>query len=141
MQSSIKLPQSGPEFPYDFLLDGLDFDGTDAETITAYQHVVANLNLIDQSPSLRYIMSFPTSVSRRFVSLLAAEDPRTMAIVGYFFVLLRKYGSLWWMGAQAAVEFRALMKLIPDEWRPKMEWAVPVFEQDTYQPRTEARVC
>jgi hypothetical protein len=48
MQSSIKLPQSGPEFPYDFLLDGLDFDGTDAETITAYQHVVANLNLIDQ---------------------------------------------------------------------------------------------
>jgi hypothetical protein len=35
------------------------------------------------------------------------------------------------MGAQAAVEFRALMRLIPDECRPKMEWAVPVFEQDT----------
>jgi hypothetical protein len=94
MQSSIKLPQSGPESQYDFLLDGLDFDGTDAETITAYQHAVANLNLIDQSPSLRYIMSFPASVSRRFVSLLAAEDPRTMAIVGYFFVILRKYGGL-----------------------------------------------
>jgi hypothetical protein len=43
------------------------------------------------------------------------------------------------MGAQAAVEFRALMRLIPDEWRPKMEWAVRVFQQDTIsqEPKLE----
>jgi hypothetical protein len=111
-------------------------DNEDPETIAAYQHAVAHLNMIDQSPQPRFILRFPAMVPRRFVALLKVEDPRTLTIVGYFFMLLRRYGGLWWVGRQAVMEFKALMKLIPDEWRPRMDWAVRVIEQEESSPES-----
>jgi hypothetical protein len=91
------------KFSFDFLWSDLCLDDHDTETITAYQHTVGHLNMIDEKPVSRDILRFPAPVPRRFVTLLAAEDPRTMTIVGYFFMLLGRFYGLWCMGRQAAV--------------------------------------
>jgi len=123
-------------YPLDFLLDGVEPDNDDPESITAYQHAVAHLNMIYEIPLARFILRFPAMVPRRFIELLKVEDPRTLTIVGYFFMLLRRFGGLWWVRGQAVVEFKALMKLIPDEWRSRMDWAVQAFEQEESSPES-----
>lgn len=124
----------GPQLQFDFLLDDLRLDDNDADTISAYQRAVAYLNMMGQTPIPRDILRFPAMVSRRFMDLMAAEDPRTLTIVGYFFMLVRKVGGLWWIRGQAVAEFKALMELIPEEWQSKMSWAVRVFEQEEIGP-------
>jgi hypothetical protein len=129
----LQLRQIGHEFAFDFLLDGLRLDEDDAET---YQHAVAYLNMLHKKYLPRYILRFPALVSRRFVVLLAAEDPRTLTIVGYFFMLLRRFSALWWTQSQSEAQFRELMDLIPGEWLPRMDWAVREFEQANINPES-----
>jgi hypothetical protein len=127
LQSFLNAEQiSGLKLSFDFLLSDLRLGDHDAETIAAYQHAVAYLNMMDEISVPRYIFRFPAMVPRRFVSLLAAEDPRALTIVGYFFMLLGRISGYW---GKAEAEFKALMKLIPREWRARMEWAVREFEQ------------
>lgn len=133
MVSFVNSPNTG-QLEFDFLLDDLRLDDIDAEVSSAYQRAVAHLNLLNRIPVPRYILRFPAMVSQRFIELIAAEDPRTLCIVGYFFMLVGKVGDLWWMRGQAAAEFKALMKLIPKEWQSKMSWAVRVFEQEEVGP-------
>jgi hypothetical protein len=104
----------GPDLPFDFLLSDLGLDDHDAETITAYRLAVAGLNSIHKTTIPRSILSFPGLVPRRFVALLEAEDPRTLTIVGYFFMLLRRFGPHWWVRGQAEADFKAVMELIPE---------------------------
>jgi hypothetical protein len=69
-------------------------------------------------------------VTRRFVELLAACDPRTLTIVGYFLMLIRKVEKIWWLREQVDAEFRTVMKLLPVDWHPPMEWAIRDFEEN-----------
>lgn len=129
----MKITEQESMYPFDFLLDGLRFDDDDFETVMAYRHAVAHLNMIYESPKPRTILRFPALVSRRFMALLKAEDPRTLTIVGYFFMLLKEFGGLWWIAGHASAEFKALMELIPDQWRPKMDLAVRLINQEHNQ--------
>lgn len=121
-------------YPFDFLLDDLDLDDNEIETVIAYKHAVAHLNMIYESQMPRVILRFPAMVSRRFVALLTAEDPRTLVIVGYFFMLLRKFGGLWWMAGHATAEFKRLMELIPADWHPAMGFAIQLMEEEDSKP-------
>jgi len=123
-----------PELPFDFLLEGLFLEEHDAETIDAYETTVAHLNTIGFSPIVVHILRFPAVVPRRFVEMVEAQDPRTLAIVGYFFMLLKKvdqFWQVWWLQGTIDDEFKTLMELLPKNWHPKMEWAARVFEGQT----------
>jgi hypothetical protein len=62
------------------------------------------------------------------VELLVQNDPRTLTIVGYWFMLMMTREQVWWMPRATDNEFWALMSLLPDEWKPRMQWAVQELE-------------
>ena len=119
------------ELPFDFLLEGLFLEEHDAETIDTYETTVAHLNTIAFSPIVSHILQFPAAVPRRFVEMIGAQDPRTLAIVGYFFILLKKVEQVWqvwWLQGTIDNEFKTLMDILPKKWWPKMQWAISVFD-------------
>lgn len=128
----------GSDLPFGFLLSDLNPDDHDAETTTAYRVAVGCLSSMHEATISKSVLSFPGLVPRRFVALLEAEDPRTLTIVGYFFMLLKIFGPHWWVRGQAEADFRAVMELIPGDWRPRMDWAVREFEQDV-SPHSQSK--
>lgn len=120
-----------PELPFDFLLEGMFLEEHDADTIDAYETTVAHLNAIGFNPSGLHILRFPAVVSRRFVDMVEAQDPRALAMVGYFFMLLKKGDQVWhvwWLHETIDDEFKSLMTLLPQNWLRKMDLATSVFE-------------
>ncbi|KUJ16876.1 uncharacterized protein LY89DRAFT_645879 [Mollisia scopiformis] len=113
---------------FDFLLEDLDRDGITLETLSAYENNVKWLSILHDNPGVDYIFKFTTRVGPRFVEMLEQGDPRTLTIVGYFFVLLKIRKPVWWLPQPKRKEFLILMDLLPNEWKPRMKWAVKVFE-------------
>lgn len=113
---------------FDFLLEDLDILTTDPETLEAYESNVKRLGIMYAQPEQDYIFKFAAKVGPRFVKLLEQHDPRTLTIVGYFFMLLKITEQIWWLPKSTVAEFRALMRLLPEEWKPRMEWAAREFE-------------
>ncbi|KXH51559.1 hypothetical protein CNYM01_09720 [Colletotrichum nymphaeae SA-01] len=120
----------GPARPgtFDFLLEDLDEAETEPDTVKAYRIAVDSLDRIQGSALQRDLLRFPALVPPRLVELLEARDPRTLAIVGYFFMLLRRATHLWWAQGAAEKEFDGVMGVLPREWWPKMAWAIQEFE-------------
>jgi len=112
----------------DFLLKDLHLENKDEETIQCYKDSVALLNWIQLSRIYGNVRRFPAKLPDRFVSLLAAEDPRTLTIVGYFFMLLKRVDAIWWLKGVVKDEFEMLMELLPKFWWPQMDWAIQEFE-------------
>jgi hypothetical protein len=71
-------------------------------------------------------MTFAGSVSGRFVELLGQYDPRTLVIVACFFAMTRAVDDIWWLQGVAKREVMGVMSVLPEEWYPKMDWAVRV---------------
>ena len=74
---------------FEFLLDDLNRGKTDPDTLYAYESSVSRLSLIYNNPDCDYVFKFAAKVPRRFVEMLVRNDPRTLTIVGYFFMLLK----------------------------------------------------
>jgi len=107
---------------FSFLLDDLDCSSVDQETLNAYKTCVSWLSKAYIIPLVRHIIKFTATAPPRFIEMLKQKDPRTLTIMGYFFMLVKKLdGSVWWLQGAAEREFWMLMKFIPDEWKPKME--------------------
>ncbi|CZT45861.1 uncharacterized protein RSE6_06217 [Rhynchosporium secalis] len=123
-------PQRDDDYPpiFDFLLDDLDREATDPETVKAYDLSVLWLTRMYHNPHSEYVFKFTTKVQPKFVKMLEQKDPRTLTIVGYFFMLLRVMDKVWWLPVMTKEQFWALVELLPDEWRPKMEWAAKEFK-------------
>lgn len=117
--------------PFDFLLEGLEKESQDIETVECYRSSVALLNWIQVSGQIRPILRFPAMMPPRFIRLLSEEDPRILAIVGYFFMLLKRVGGIWWMDDTVDFEFWSLMKLLPENWWPLMDWAADTFRRES----------
>jgi hypothetical protein len=112
---------------FDFLIEDLDLATTDQETLRAYKYSVQWLSVIYEYPDVDYIFKFVVKVGVRFVELLAQHDPRTLTIVGYWFMILATRDQVWWTPRVTGREFWGLMGLLPDEWKPRMQWAVQEF--------------
>lgn len=124
-----ELAQDDPaQETFTFLLAGLDTGEIDSDTVKAYESSVVDLSKIYAIPAPRHILKFPVLVSPRFIELLTVQDPRTLTIVGYFFMLLKRLDHVWWIQGAADREFKNLMGLLPEEWKSRMDWAVREFE-------------
>lgn len=114
-------------FPnFDFLLEGLESEGLIEAVVEAYENAVTYLSEIYhlgyQKP-----LRFPSEVSARFVDLVEAGAPRALAIIGYFFMLVKIAKVLWWVDGAAEREFAAIMTFLPKDWWPIMNWAIKEF--------------
>lgn len=62
--------------------------------------------------------------------MAAAHDPRTLAILGYFFMVFKKAEQMWqvwWLQNTIDDEFKIFDGSITNKWWTKMDWAVSVF--------------
>ncbi|PMD43906.1 hypothetical protein L207DRAFT_525283 [Hyaloscypha variabilis F] len=118
-----------PHTTFDFLLEDLDLTTTDEATAQAYTAAVQWLSIIYEYPDIDYLFKFAVKVGPRFVELVTQNDPRTLTIVGYWFMLMMTREQAWWAPRASSNEFWALMGLLPEEWKPRMQWAVTEIEQ------------
>lgn len=122
------LQEQKPYTRFEFLVEDLDLASTDEVTIQAYKQSVKWLAAIYEYPDIDFLFKFAVQVGPRFVELLVQNDPRTLTIVGYWFMLMMTREQVWWMPRATDNEFWALMSLLPDEWKPRMQWAVQELE-------------
>jgi hypothetical protein len=114
------------------LLEGMDEqlaveeENTRALTKSCYEHAVACLNWAHQRPHRGGILSFAATVSRRFIDLLAIQDPRTLAIVACFFAMTRAVDDVWWLQGVARREVFGIFNILPQTWWDKLEWPIKV---------------
>lgn len=118
------------------LLDGLDEqlaaldESARADTRQAYEQSVAYLNWAHARPDKSRVVGFPATVSRRFIALIDAQDPRALAIIACFFAMTRAVDESWWLRGVARKEVEGIMTLLPVEWWPRLEWAVRVVQHE-----------
>lgn len=112
-------------------------------TRQAYQHAVATLNWAHNKPG-RGALTFPATVSKRFVELLEERRPRALAILASFLALLKVVDNIWWLHGMARREVLGIVSLFnsdyfgPDierKWWPHLEWAVRIV---LYDPGTQS---
>ncbi|KAE9380230.1 hypothetical protein N431DRAFT_449023 [Stipitochalara longipes BDJ] len=113
---------------YSFLVADLDRNNTDEETQFAYDSAVAWLAKAQSSLIMRNVFKFTAVVTKRFIQLLEQRDPRALCICAYFFVLMKKLVTIWWLDGVAGPEFWGLMSFIPEQWKTLMEWGVKEIE-------------
>ncbi|UPK97389.1 hypothetical protein LCI18_008324 [Fusarium solani-melongenae] len=113
---------------FNFLLEYIDPLGpSDEESLLAYGQAVALLSSLYCDLERTTPLLFFITVSSRYVDLLTAKDPRALAILGYFFMLVKKSRQFWWVDGAPESEFATIMTLLPHRWRPVMDWAVLEF--------------
>jgi len=104
-------------------------------TRQAYQHAVAALNWAHKIPHRGAALSFPATVSRRFVELLEERRPRALAVLACFFALLKSLEDVWWLQGMARREVLGVAALFSGDyfgadaharWWPHLEWAVRI---------------
>jgi hypothetical protein len=120
---------------YSFLVADLDRETTNEETQFAYDSAVAWLAKAHSSLVMRNVFKFTAVVTRRFIQLLGQKDPRALCVCAYFFVLMKKLVTIWWLDGVAVHEFWGLMSFIPEQWKPLMEWGVREIENSAPRPQ------
>jgi hypothetical protein len=129
------------------LLEGLDDDlkalpqdDQIDSTRQAYHHAVAVLNWAHKIPHKGAPLSFPATVSRRYVELLERKEPRALAILSCFFALLRSLDGVWWLHGLASREVLATVSLFTSgslgpgtyaRWAPHLDWALRIATWDS----------
>ncbi|KAL2069604.1 hypothetical protein VTL71DRAFT_14283 [Oculimacula yallundae] len=135
-QEPPKLDEDSPPI-FDFLLEDLDRETTDPEEVRSYDFSVLWLTRMYYNPHSEYVFKFTSKMRPEFVEMLEKKDPRTLTIVGYFFMLLKVMDKVWWLPVVTREQFWALVELLPIEWRPRMEWAAKEFEDgEKVEPKT-----
>ncbi|KAH8593617.1 hypothetical protein B0O99DRAFT_206887 [Bisporella sp. PMI_857] len=118
------------------LLEGMDEqlssepEVTREETKRAYEHSVAFLNWAHQKPDRSRILGFAATVSRRFVELIAQQDPRTLVIISCFFAMTKVVDDVWWLHGVAKREVNGIFNLLSEEWWGKMEWPIRIANHE-----------
>jgi len=114
------------------LLEGMDAqlaeedESTRPATQSCYEHAVACLNWAHHRPHRGAILSFAATVSRRFIDLLALQDPRTLVIIACFFAMTRAVDDVWWLHGVARREVFGIFNILPQEWWEKLEWPIKI---------------
>ncbi|CVL08017.1 uncharacterized protein FMAN_09659 [Fusarium mangiferae] len=89
---------------------------------------VASLSYIYNKLDTEKPLRFPVAVSESFVNLVAAKNPRALAICGYFFMVVKLGRQIWWIDGAPEREFDLVMRCLPRDWWLLMDWAIRVFE-------------
>ncbi|KAF4471728.1 Sterol uptake control 2 [Fusarium albosuccineum] len=124
-----RLVSTSEHNPFHFLLSYPAAPGTnDDHNLGLYTLAVSRLAYIYADPPERKPLHFAITIPPRFVDLLEAKDPRTLAIAGYFFMLVKRGRQFWWIDGAPEREFATIMSLLPQHWWPAMKWAARELE-------------
>jgi len=60
--------------------------------------------------------------------LIKDQQPRALAVLAHYFVLLASFRSAWWVGDTRCREVQALTTVISGKWHDLMGWPLNVME-------------
>lgn len=103
---------------------------TREETKRSYEHAVAFINWAHKKPDRARILGFAATVSRRFVDLIAQQDPRALVIISCFFAMTKVVDDVWWLHGLAKREVMGIFGMVPHEWWGKMEWPIRIANHE-----------
>lgn len=106
------------------LLDGADEAKTDSDVQNAYIFSAYHLQETYSNEDGTNPFKLASSSEPRFAQLLREEDPRALTMLGYFLMVIRKMQNTWWLPNATVAMFESVMKYLPAEWLPRMDWAV-----------------
>jgi hypothetical protein len=106
-----------------------DVENESIEAQHAYAHVINLLGSIyaaiqKQEPGTitrRRILGMPAMVPQKFVELMQAHDPRTMAILAQYFGMMKLVEDIWWLKGMAVREITGIFSALPKEWHWALE--------------------
>lgn len=109
----------------------------DMETQAAYESTLSyiggvwmDMNNHDPPGCIgRRLIIFPMMVRRRFVDLVEERRPRALVILAHYFALLAMLRGYWWLGDVGLREVRAIMGVLPMEWRGMMAWPLQILDE------------
>ncbi|KAH7110975.1 hypothetical protein B0J13DRAFT_516409 [Dactylonectria estremocensis] len=114
---------------FQFLLEYPGAEKTvDEASLSAYRETLTLLSCICSDLKHATPLLFFAVVPSRFVDLVAAKDSRALAILGYFFMLVKKCRQFWWIDGVPEQEFATIMAMLPSHWWPVMSSAMDEFE-------------
>ncbi|KAF5557611.1 protein RTM1 [Fusarium napiforme] len=97
------------------------------EEVSICMPAVAYLSYVYAEMTTRKPLRFPAGLSGNFIDLVKAKNPRALAISGYFFMLLRQGRQFWLIDGAPEREFDIIMRFLPKDWWPAMDWAAQVL--------------
>lgn len=135
----LDLDANGSTSFFGHLLQGLDAELAEepeeksdpaiaAASRQSYLHAVAVLNWAHKLPHRGAALAFPATVSKRFIELLEARRPRSLAILACFFALLKSLESVWWLQGAARREVMGIVSQFEatSPWWSHLEWPVRI---------------
>ncbi|KAI9154718.1 hypothetical protein HJFPF1_07275 [Paramyrothecium foliicola] len=120
--------QATQDSQFDFLLEYKDRKGPfDKASWAAYRRAVAVLSWLNRNLEEAKPLFFFIAVPPHFVQLLVDKDSRALAILGYFYMVVKKARGIWWFDGAAEQEFAVIMACLPERWLPAMSLALQYF--------------
>ncbi|KIV76986.1 hypothetical protein PV11_08829 [Exophiala sideris] len=128
-------------FPFLHLLDAgpsaID-ELTDPETRETYEKTVSYIGYLHRSITendpiyvlSRKIVSFAIVVPQGFVQCVEDKRPRALVVLAYYFALMSRFRSIWWIGRMPLREITAIMNVLPQEWHEQMRWPLTMAGLD-----------
>ncbi|SPJ88916.1 related to UPC2 - regulatory protein involved in control of sterol uptake [Fusarium torulosum] len=101
-------------------------------TTQAYLHAVSVLNWAHKNYHAAAALTFPATISKRYVDLVDARRPRALAILACFFALLKRMDNVWWLQDVARREVMGLVSLFEpgSKWWCHLEWPIRIAMLD-----------
>ncbi|KAK4945606.1 hypothetical protein LTR10_015225 [Elasticomyces elasticus] len=111
---------------------------TERETREAYEQTVSYIGYLHRSITendpiyviSRKIISFAIFVPKGFVQCVEEKSPRALVVLAYYFALMSRVRSIWWIGRMPLREITAIMNVLPQEWHEEMRWPLTMAGLD-----------
>lgn len=135
---------------FSYLLDRVmprdEFEQWDSETRGLYVLALANLDrtrcAIDTKQPISIIsmrhVAFLALLPTEFSQLILNKEPRALVVFAHYFALMVDHTDIWTIGATPQREIRGLASMIPEEWKPMMQWPLSVLDGMRSMPEQPA---
>ena len=100
-------------------------------SILAYISKTLNALTVDREPPslmIRRINSLGSFHPKEFVTFVAEERPRALAILAHAFALMKAANQIWWFKGIADREVPRICASLPDRWQWAAKWPLEMLE-------------
>lgn len=130
--------------PFEKLLTwAADFEQLSSDDIDTYQRTLSYIGLIYKGikektdkplSTSRRFTSMPSCCPSFFVSLVEAKRPRALAILSYFFAMMKLVEhEVQWVQGIAERQVPMIFQQLPSAWRELLVWPMAIVGGDTEQ--------
>lgn len=78
---------------------------------------------------VRRFGGFAIWVPIQFSKFVEERRPRAMVVLAHFMALWVRYEHIWMVGKAGEMQVRGIYKIIPSEWKPKLDGLFKIFNQ------------